>query len=106
MGTFLETCNLPKLKKEEIENFNRQIPGNDTESAIKKLPTNKISGAVGFTGEFFQIFKESMCIYLKLFQIIEEEVKLINLLYKASITEYQNQKNTLHKKEITDQKPL
>ena len=57
MNKFLEIYNLPKLNQEEIENLNRPIPRNEIKSVIKKLPTNKISGPDGFTGEFDQAFK-------------------------------------------------
>ena len=55
---FLETYNFPKQYQEEIENLNRLITSNEIESVIKKFPTNKSPGPDGFTGEFYQTFKE------------------------------------------------
>ena len=37
---FLETCNLPKLKKEEIENMNRAITSKKIELVFKKKKTS------------------------------------------------------------------
>ena len=52
--------------------------------SLKTLPTNKSPGSDGFTGEFYQTYKEEMVpIFLKLFQKAEEEGKT---LYDATIT--------------------
>ena len=56
MDRFLKTYDLPRLNHEEIENLNRPITRDETESIIKKLPPNKIPGPDGFTGEFYQTF--------------------------------------------------
>ena len=65
---FFEMYNLPRLNQEEIENMNRSITCTDIETVIKNLPTNKSPGPDGFTGEFYQRFREELTlILLKLF---------------------------------------
>ena len=69
MHKFLDRYNLPRLNQEELENINRPNTGNEIETVIKNLPTNKSPGPDGFTGEFYQTFREELTpIPLKLFQ--------------------------------------
>ena len=54
---------------------------------IKNLPKNKISGQDGFTGEFYQTFREELIpALLKLFQNFLEEGTLPNSFNEATIT--------------------
>ena len=87
MDKFLERYNFPRLNQEELENINRPITGNEIETVIKHLPTNKSPGPKGFTGEFYQTFREQLTpILLKLFQKIAQGGTLPNSFYEATIT--------------------
>ena len=82
MDKFLEIHNLPRLNQEEIENIQRPITSTEIETVIKNLPTNKNPGLDGFTGEFYQTFREELTpILLKLFQNIADGGTLPNSFY-------------------------
>ena len=74
MDKFLKTYNPPKLTHEEAESLNRLITASEIEAVIRKLPAHEGPGLDGFTGEFYQTFREKLTpILLKLFQNIQEE---------------------------------
>ena len=87
MDRFLEKFNLPRLNQEEVELMNNPVTSTEIEAVTKNLPKKKSPGPDGFTGEFYQTFREElMPILLKLFQKIADERMLPNLSYEASIT--------------------
>ena len=88
MDRFLEKFNLPRLNQEEIEIMNNPITSTEIEALIKKISPqkNKSPEPDGFTGEFYQTFREElMPILLKFFQKITQEGTLPNSFYEATI---------------------
>ena len=86
MDKFLEKYHLPKLNEEEPENLDRPITEDESEAVIKILPTHKIPGPDGFTGEFYRAFKVELTPILhRLFQKIQEDGRLPNPFYEANI---------------------
>ena len=100
MDKFLEKQNLLRLNQEEIENINRPITNTEIETVITILSTNKSPGPDGFTGEFYQTFREQLIpILLKLFQNIAEGGTLPNYFYEATIILIPKQDKDITKKE-------
>ena len=84
MDRFLE--NLSRLNQEKIEIMNNPITSIEIGAVIKNLPKDKSPGPDGFTGEFYQTFREDLIpIILKLFQKIAEGT-LPNSFYEATVT--------------------
>ena len=82
-----EKHTLPRLNQEEIENINRPVTSTEIKTVIKNLPTNKSPGTDGFTGEFYQTFREELIpVLLKLFQNTAEGGTLSNSFYEVTIT--------------------
>ena len=79
MERFLDKFNLPRLNQEEREIMNNPITSTKIKAVVKHLPKNKSPGPDGFTGEFYQTFREEVIPILpKFFQKIAEEETLPN----------------------------
>ena len=57
---FLEKLNLPRLNQEEIKTMNNPIISTEIEAVIKYLSKDKSPGTDGFTGEFYQTFRDEL----------------------------------------------
>ena len=67
--------------------MNNPNTSTETEAVIKNLPKNKSPGPDGFTGEFYQPFREELMPILRdLFQKLAEEGTFPNSFYEATIT--------------------
>ena len=57
---FSEKFNLLRLNQEEIEIMNNPITSTEIEAVIKNLPKKQKPKPDGFTGEFYQTFREEL----------------------------------------------
>ena len=79
--------------------MNNPITSTEIKTVIKNLPKHKIPGPDGFTGEFYQTFREElMPTLLKLFKKIAEEGTLPNSFYEAIVTLISKPKTTQKRK--------
>ena len=76
------------------------ITSSEPGTVIKNLPTNKSPGPDGFTGEFYETFREELTPdLLKLFQKIAEGGTFPNSFYETTITLIPKPEKDVTKKE-------
>ena len=86
MDQVFEKHNLLKLKQEEIDNLNKSISIKEMESIISNLPKQKAPCRAGFTGEFYQAFKEkTIAILYKKDKILKKSYRFILFLQRIVI---------------------
>ena len=75
--------------------MNSPITPDEIETVIKKFLAHKSPGLDGFTGEFYKAFKEEITPILhRLFEKIQNDGRLPNSSYEASIILIPNQVKT------------
>ena len=79
--------------------MNNSTISSEIGARIKNLIKNKSPGPDGFTGEFYQTFREElMPILLELFQKLQRKEHFKTHSMRPSSLRYQNQTKTTHKK--------
>ena len=83
---FYKNIEIPELNEEEAKSLNRPKTASEIEAVLRKLPAHKSPGLDSFIGEFYKTFKEELTsILLRIFKKIQEEGRLPNSFYEASI---------------------
>ena len=80
----MDTYTLPRRNQEEVKSLNRLLTSSEIEAVNNSLPTKKRPGSDRFTAKFHQRYKGELILFLlKLFQTIEKERILPNLMRPA-----------------------
>ena len=88
--------------KETAESLNRPTTADEIKAVIIKLPAYKTHGLDSFTGELYKTFKEELTPILhRLFQKFQEQGRLPNSFYDASIILIPKPDKGTTKKELT-----
>ena len=102
MDKYLENGQFQRLNQDEIEKMNGPIIRTAIETVIKKLPTNKSLGPDGFTGEFYQTFREELTpLLLNYFKKLQRKGYSQIHSMRPPLPRYQNQTKIPQKKKTT-----
>jgi hypothetical protein len=107
MDNFLDIYQVSKLKQDQINNLNSPITPKEIEAVINSLPKEKSPGTDGFSGEFYQTFKEGLIpILFKLLHKLETEGTLPNSFYETTIILILSHTKAKQRKITSEQPPL
>ena len=102
MDRFLEKkVHSRRLNQEEVEIMNKPTTSTKIETVIKNLPQNKSPGPDGFTGEFYQTFRDAlMPILLNSFKKLQRKEHFQTHSTRPPSPCYQNQTKTTQKRKL------
>jgi hypothetical protein len=107
MDNFLDTYKLPKLKQDQINHLNSPTIHKEIEEVINSFPTKKSSGLDGFSGEFYQTFKEDLKQYSSNYSTRYKQKEYYpNRSMKPQLHLYLNHTKSKQRMGTSDQYPL
>jgi UDP-3-O-acyl-N-acetylglucosamine deacetylase len=92
-----------KLEQDQINHLNSTITPKEIEAVINNLPTKKIPGTDGFSGEFYQTFKQVLIpIFFKLLHKMTQKEQYPIHSIKPQLCLYLHHTKTKQRKRTSD----